>query len=225
MPNNTAMATLTAMWVNQKVGDATTKRVCRIALESVGRLHWANGMVAPAHLVPGNTLNTQNLGCVCYEAPVAFALMGYALSIHEANTFYALSQGENPNAALLNHIYGRLALNILRWQPGAGPIPPGAMVFHGDTVQPCRHVTMSVGNGNVVSCWGVGLAAAHIDGANGGRQSAASKVFYTQVEELLAKKLSPDTVVMPFRAFTDFANPFHRLHYTNGPFWDFWISP
>lgn len=221
MAYNTARATLAAMWVNQFVADQTAKDVCLVALESVGKLAWANGMVQFSNLLPGNKLNTQRLGCVCYEAPVAFALMANALSIHEANVFYGLATQPNGNAQAVQHMYTRLGNNISRWQTGDGPIPAGAMVFHGDTGTPCRHVTFSIGNGDVVSCWGAGQAQLGI-GGGAGLRSDAFKVFVKQVDDLMAKNLSPDTVVVPATAFTDLSIPAVRLHYTNGPFWTFW---
>jgi hypothetical protein len=216
------MAQLSAMWVDGNVADQTTKDVCTIALKSVGLLGWNNGMAQFSQLLPGNQLNTVGVGCVCYEAPVAFALMGNALSIHECNAFFALSQGGgNANARLLQHIYGRIQNDIREWQTG-DQIPAGAMVFHGDHGTPCRHVTLGVGNGNVVSCWGPAQAAAAIAGATGGMGSIESRIYLKQVEELQARRLSPDTVVVPETAFTTVADAQQCIHYTNGPFWTFW---
>jgi len=221
MPYNTARATLGAMWVNQSVADAKTREVCLIALDAVGKLCWANGMVQFSQLLPANLLNTSQLGCVCYEAPVAFALMANALSIHEANIFYNLATGQNGNAQAVQHMYTRLGANIARWQTGDAAIPAGAMVFHGDAGTPCRHVTFSIGNGDVVSCWGPGQAQPAIGGA-AGLQSDAYKIYLKQVDDLIAKRMPPDTVVVPATAFTDLNNPAVRIHYTNGPFWTFW---
>jgi len=222
MSYNTGRATLDAMWVKEHVADERTKAVCLVALSGVGRLSWDNRMEAITRIIPGNTFNTAKIGCVCYEAPVLFAVMGFALSFHEANGFYNLSKKDDPNPAIMKFMYHRIVANIRAWHPGDTPIPPGAMVFHGDTDTPYRHVTLSVGHDDVVSCWSASLAgpAIGLDGA--GMMSDSYKLFIHQVKELQSKRMSPDTVAVPAVAFSNFNNHHVTLKYTDGPFWDYW---
>lgn len=83
---------------------------------------------------------------------------------------------------------------------------------------PYRHVTLSVGNGDVVSCWGPAQAQPAIGGA-AGLNSPAYNVYMQQVNELINKGLSPDTVVVPATAFS---MPNSTLKYTWRPFWELW---
>jgi hypothetical protein len=226
MPYHTNLAQDCAEWLAGNVPNPLTRRVCDAGLQSVGLLSWSPTMPAFTELLPGNALNTKQLGTVCFAAPVAFALMGFVLSLTECNKFYAIKTTASANKQdvtppLLHWLYGRVAHAIRRWKDGDGDIPAGAMVFHGSTDAPCAHVTLSVGRGYVVSCWGAGLAMAGIDGG-AGLTSEAGKLFKQEVDVLLKKNLSPDTLVLRQESFSDFKNPVTRLHHTKVPFWELW---
>ena len=225
MPYNNAHAELSARWIRNNIPDETTRRVCLAAVSAIGKLRW-DGNVRPfTELLPCHQLNTRGIGCVCYAAPIAFALMGFALSIHEVTRFYKSGRDANDgvlhgvDAIYREQIYGRFLNNIVQKRPGVA-IPPGAMVYHGRPHAPTMHVTMSIGKDDVVSCWAPGPAKTMIDEGSG-QDSEALGIFRQQKLEMEQKGLWADTVVLPATAFTG-TNPDFPLAHTDRPFWDLW---
>lgn len=218
MSKNTALATLASQWLRGQDLPNPTKKVCETALDCVGRLSWQNGTTTFPNLAPGMSLNTKKIGCVCYQAPVLWGYLGGTIDAAKASTFVKRAAKGNDEA--IKFIYTRVKSHISRYKTGGSKPPAGAMVYHGQPHNPCAHVTMSVGNGWVVSTWAANLAAASIDGASGSG-SPASKQTMKQITELMNKKLSPDTIVVPFDAFTKTGSP-ASIEFTDGPFWWYW---
>jgi hypothetical protein len=207
-----------ATWVGEHVKDPMTKAVCLVALKSVGRLHWANGQTpAFSLLAPGNLLNTGGIGCVCYTAPVAFALMANAISFTEANKYHlALNSAVDPNNEAKIRLYDRVQ-GSLGEAKSAKEVIPGSMVFHGRPGNDMAHVTLGIGNGLVVSTWGAGIAVAAMD-------KAGQEIALRQINELTPPTQSVDTLVVPADCFTDTNTKGRTLRYTTKPFWELWTT-
>ena len=214
----TAEARSAAAWVTANVADAQTREVCLTALRCVGRLHWSNGSNPHfSQLLPGNRLNTGKVGVVCYVAPIAFALMAGAIGYQEASRYrQAVTAAEDANVEARRQLYDRVSRDVKTSRTGRS-IRPGSMVFHGNVNSPIAHVTLGIGNGQVVSTWGAQYAGSAMS-------AAARSVFDPQVGALMAAGHSPDTLVLPATAFTDPGNPHSTLKYTRHAFWTHWLT-
>jgi len=214
----TTEARSAAARVAAHVSDAQTREVCLTALRCVGRLHWSNGSNPHfSQLLPGNRLNTGGIGVVCYVAPIAFALMAGAIGYQEASRYrQAVTSAEDANAEARRQLYDRVRRDVRTSRTGRS-IRPGSMVFHGNVNSPIAHVTLGIGNGQVVSTWGAQYAGSEMC-------AAARGVFDRQVGELMDAGHSPDTLVLPATAFTDPGNPTSTLKYTRHAFWTHWLT-
>ena len=224
----TNRATGAARLVEQSVPEGTVRDVCIAALEAVGRLKWDSLLTAsfkrvvPSYWVKRGRYVDTTVGCVCYAAPVVFAVLGGAMSVDEADSLCNAPKTGSQKAqdAYLHHIYGRFAANGIVEAVG-DQIPPGAMVFHGDIKgTPAAHVTMSIGSGLIVSCWTPGSATSTIDQING-KPNEYTRDYNQQLDEMEPKGLVPDTVILPVRAFTG-NNQRCVLRHTREPFWHHW---
>lgn len=213
----TGMATLHAQWLRSQP-DSDGKTVALLAMDMVGKLAWANTLVAPDQIAPGGSLNTNKIGCICYQAPLLFAYMAGLIGKSKLDGFTKLKT----NDAAIDKIYTDISSHVSIYQPGGGAlIPLGAMVYHGRPGNPAAHVTMYVGRDLVVSTWAADNAYAQIAETRG-RESAEAKICMKQIEDLMAKGHPAATLVVPITSFSAIGDQAHHttVRYTTQPIWD-----
>lgn len=235
MTFHTAEAQQAANWVRTNVPEAEHQRaVCLAALLAVGKLRWKPNMPESFRLLlpdnmlrPGNHVTSdREIGCVCYAAPVAFAVLGGALNMQQADQLCNAPQlpGLNRGESRQHYIYERFlaadAGKIALWAPGS-PVPPGAMVYHETRANvPAAHVTMYIGDQKVVSCWAAVNTQSAIKDA-WGMVSPFEETHLNQCNALQRRGRPADTVVLPIEAFGDSSNNV-SVRYTVEPFWNIW---
>lgn len=235
MTFHTAEAQQAANWVRTNVPEADHQRaVCLAALKAVGKLRWKPNLpesfrllLPDNFLVSGNHVTSdREIGCVCYAAPVAFAVLGGALSMQQANQLCTAPEipGLSRSDSRTHYIYQRFSAanagNIALWAPGSS-VPPGAMVYHETRANvPAAHVTMYIGDQKVVSCWAALNTQSAIKDA-WDKGSSFEKIHLNQCDELQRGGRPADTVVLPIESFGIPSNNI-PLRYTDRPFWHLW---
>jgi hypothetical protein len=223
---NTTRTSTAAQRIKDSDYSGPVKSVCLTALEAVGRLRWAGAVSDFNVLIPGNKINTGKWGCVCYQAPITLAVLANQLQSTRADQWFKKADLNNPKESeqkLLHYLYTRCLKDIGTWFPGTN-IPAGAMVFHGRPDNPCAHVTLYVGNAEVVSCWGPIQAGIAIREARG-LGSEEYKIYDQETLTLGQKRLVPDTVDIPLLSFTSakgYASGQAFVKFTRKPFWELW---
>lgn len=192
--------------------DEMTKRVCRVALGAVGRQTWTN---AADNLINAN--NTLNYGrpMVCYAAVFHWAFLAEAIKHEPIAVLFLTAKQEG-----VDHMDGEDRVNkkvrelIYSDIPekrkfDINPnVPLGSMVYHGDNCNPIAHVSLSVGEGLVASCWQNNVLHVTEDFQEGTK---------AQWNSLHDRGFNPQTLLLPVESFGT-----AHLRYTKEPFWAYW---
>jgi hypothetical protein len=151
--------------------DAPIKKTCTAALLCVGTLPWANEM-APDHTkwAVGSPNHGGNGGLNCWTAVLFWAFQGEAVSAEWVHKYFTKAQAaadEAQRRAPQSPGAGSVAMSgvhekRLKFRHSAavesrnfGTILPGRIVFFAVPGRNMSHVALSLGNGDVASCWQV----------------------------------------------------------------------